>query len=66
QSRITGSRPYITRFVLQMLTKNCHYDVRKLQSVYGNKPRYSFEEGMEETKRWLGDKGIIRPDQLLR
>ncbi|MCA9433582.1 MAG: NAD-dependent epimerase/dehydratase family protein, partial [Candidatus Omnitrophica bacterium] len=58
-ARLTGNRPYITRFVLQMLTKNCHYDVQKLQSVYGKEPRYSFEEGMERTKKWLTDKGII-------
>ncbi len=58
-ARLNGKRPFITRFVVQMLTKNCHYDVRKLQSIYGTEPHYSFEEGLEETKRWLVNRGIV-------
>jgi len=58
-ARISGKRPFITRFVIQMLTKECHYDVRKLQSLHPE-PRFSFEEGLEETKRWLTDRGFIR------
>lgn len=58
-ARITGGRPFITRFVIEMLTKRCHYDTRKLREVLGFRPRCSFEEGMEETRGWLRERKII-------
>ena len=58
-ARLTRRRPFITRFIIQMLTKKCHYDVRKLQAVTNRPPRYTFEEGLEETRRWLKDSGVF-------
>lgn len=56
-SKITGKRPRVTRFVVEMLTKECYYDTAKTQEVLGYKPRISFEQGLEETKAWLREQG---------
>jgi nucleoside-diphosphate-sugar epimerase len=60
-AKITGGRPFITRFVIEMLTKGCHYDTRKLREVLGFRPRYSIEEGMALTKEWLMEQKVIPP-----
>lgn len=56
---LSGKKPFITRFALRMLTKHCWYDVRKLESTFGAKRRYGFEEGMEKTREWLKEVGVV-------
>jgi nucleoside-diphosphate-sugar epimerase len=58
-AKITGKRPFITRFVVQMLTKNCYYDTAKSKRLLNYRPRVSQEQAFAETQAWLREAGIL-------
>jgi nucleoside-diphosphate-sugar epimerase len=59
KAKLTGGRPQITRFAIDMLTKNCHYNSTKIRTELGYRSRCGLEDGFAETKKWLKERRII-------
>ena len=59
KARLNGGRPQITRFAIDMLTKNCHYDSSKIRETLGYRSRIGLEEGFAQTRAWLVERGVI-------
>ena len=56
---ILGFKPPLTRRVYDWFTENHFFDVSKAKEVLGFQPRYSLEEGIEETVEWYEENGWL-------
>ncbi|HVP76848.1 MAG TPA: NAD-dependent epimerase/dehydratase family protein [Thermodesulfobacteriota bacterium] len=58
-SRLTGKPPKITREAVSFLTREARFSVEKAKRELGYQPRFSLEEGMKLTEKWLRDAGYL-------
>ena len=58
-ARVTGKRPFVARQSVEFYSHRVVYNISKAQNLLGYIPRVSFEEGMQQTYRWLVDSDKI-------
>ncbi len=58
-SRFNGSSPRIPRSSVEFYSHRVVFDIGKAQKLLGYTPRVSFAEGMENTRQWLIESGIL-------
>jgi len=58
-SKLTGKPPKITREAVAFLTRQARFSIEKAKLELGYQPRFSLEEGMKRTERWLREAGYL-------
>ena len=58
-SKLTGKPPKITREAVGFLTRKARCNIEKARHELGFQPRFSLEEGMQLTERWLREAGYL-------
>jgi len=58
-AKLRGKQPKITREAVGFLTREARFSIEKARRELGYQPRFSLEEGMKLTEKWLREAGYL-------
>jgi len=58
-SKLTGKPPKLTREAVRYLTREARFSIEKAKRELGYQPRFTLEEGMKLTEKWLREAGYL-------
>ena len=58
-SKLTGKPPKLTREAVRYLTREARFSIEKAKRELGYQPRFTLEEGMKLTEKWLIEAGYL-------